>query len=144
MKLDDLLTEWEKDCKIDKLELDDESLKTVKLHSKYYSYYIKEKFLLLKLQKEYKELHLQKYEFYTQGPTPETKNLGWELPAKGCIIKSEVPIYMDADKHLIEMNLRIYSQKEKVDFLKDCIQFLNNRGYAIKNSIEFIRWSNGG
>jgi hypothetical protein len=105
--LDEILEEWRKDCDIDRTELGEESLKTIKLHAKYMALYKQEKLKLIKLKKDYPKLYLAKHEFYTQGPSKETKDLGWELPAKGAIIKQEVPIYLDADQQLIDANLRI-------------------------------------
>ncbi len=143
MKFEDLLSNWEKDSEIDRTELADESLKIPKLHHKYYSYYVIEKANLRKLEADYKKLKLEKHEFYTQGPNEETARKGWKLPARGLIIKADIPMYIESDEDIIELSLKIGIQQEKVDFLESVIKSIHNRGYAIRNAIDFIKWTSG-
>lgn len=144
MTLDQILEEWKKDCEIDRTELGDESLKTIFLHGKYIEMYKKEKLILIKLQKELPKLRLAKYEFYTMGPDEETQKLGWELPPRGAVIKSEAGEYMAADQDLINANLRIAVQQEKVDLLADIVKEVQNRRWAIRSAIDFQKWVSGG
>lgn len=136
MTVEDILSLWQKDSEIDKTELGDEAIKISKLLQKYYEIFINEKRILLKQEADFKTLKLEKYEFYTQGHNEETLEKGWELPAKGAIIKSEVPLYMEADKDLITMSLKIGNQKEKVEMLEFILKSLNNRGYNVRAAID--------
>lgn len=144
MTLEDILKMWVEDCIVDKTELADESLKTITLHGKYMEIYKKEKLILIKLQKELPKLRLAKREFYTMGPDEETQKLGWELPPRGAVIKSEVDEYLAADQDLINANLRSAVQQEKVDLLADIVKEVQNRRWAIKSAIEFIKFIQGG
>lgn len=144
MKFEDIFEQWNIDSFIDKTELADESLKIPKLHHKYYLMLVAEKSSLKKLESQLKELKLSKYEFYSQGHTEETKQLGWKLPARGMILKADIPVYMEADKDIIELSLKIGMQQEKVDFLESIIKSFQTRGYIIKNAIDFMRFSMGG
>ena len=144
MKIDDLLEEWSNDSVIDKTELGDEALRTISLHAKWIKLYFSEKAAFLKLRSQLSELELKKYEFYTTGHTPETKQLGWELPARGAIIKNEVERYMDADGELIQKRLGLALASEKVDYCKEIIKEINQRRWAIKNAIEWHKWTQGG
>jgi hypothetical protein len=143
MKLDEITSLWEQDSKIDKTELADESLKIPQLHHKYYKIYSNEKLILRKLNTEYKQLRLQKFEFYTQGPNEETEDKGWVLPAIGRILKVDVAQYIEADNDLIQLSLKIGIQEEKIEFLESIIKTLNNRGYNIHTALEFIKFMNG-
>lgn len=143
MKLEAIFEEWEKDSQIDKTELADESLKIPSLHHKYYRMYAHERLVLKKYEAEMKQLRLDKWEFYTQGPNEETRDKGWELPAKGLILKQEMPMYMEADKDIIELSLKIGMQQEKVDLLDSIIKSFTNRGFNIKSAIDFIRFTSG-
>ncbi len=143
MKLDEITSLWEQDSKIDKTELADESLKIPQLHHKYYKIYSNEKLILRKLNTEYKQLRLQKFEFYTQGPNEETEDKGWVLPAIGRILKADVAQYIEADNDLIQLSLKIGIQEEKIEFLESIIKTLNNRGYNIHTALEFIKFMNG-
>lgn len=144
MKFEDIFASWEKDSTIDRTELADESLKIPKLHHKYYSIYVAEKASLRKLESDMKKLKLDKYEFYTLGPNEETKDRGWRLPARGMILKADIPMYMESDQDMIDLSLKIGMQQEKVELLESIIKSLQTRGYLIKNAIDFTKFSMGG
>jgi len=144
MKIEQIFEEWEKDATIDKTELGDESIKIPKLHHKYYRVFISERLLLRKLEADLKQLKLEKYEFYTQGPSKETKDKGWELPARGVILKSDLPTYIDADKDIVELTLKIGYQQEKLELLESIIKSLQVRGYQIKAAIDWTKFTMGG
>lgn len=144
MKFEDIFEEWKTDSDIDRTDLAMESLKIPKLHHKYYMWYVAEKNVMRKLEAQMKELRLAKTEFYGQGHTNETKEKGWVLPARGMILKSDIPMYLEADKDIIDHSLKIGIQQEKVDFLESIIKSLQTRGYLIKNAIDFMKFQMGG
>jgi hypothetical protein len=143
MKIEDIFDLWKEDCDIDRTELGDETIKIAKLHSKYYQMFVVERLALRSLEAEMKQLKLDKHEFYTQGPNEESRERGWELPAKGLILKADMPLYMEADKDIIKLSLKIGLAQEKVEFLESIIKSLNNRGYNIKAAIDWFRFTNG-
>lgn len=143
MKIEDIFELWEKDSQIDRTELGDESLKIPQLHHKYFKIYSKERLLLRKLEADMKQLKLVKYEFYTQGPTDESHELGWIFPPAGKILKSEVSYYTEADQDIINLSLRIGMQQEKIDLLDSIIRTLNNRGYNIKSALDWEKFKVG-
>ena len=144
MKLEDIFALWEQDSQIDRNALDDEALKLSQLHHKYHRIYTNERLVLRKYEAELKTLKLDKYEFYTQGPTKETQDRGWQLPPIGKIIRSDVGQYLDADKDIIELNLRIGVQHEKIELLESIIKTISNRGFQIKTAVDWIKYTGGG
>ena len=144
MKFEEIFDEWKRDSEIDQTDLGNESLKIPKLHHKYYMMLLSERSSLRKLEAQMKQLKLSKYEFYSQGHTEETRKLGWELPPRGIILKADIPMYIEADKDLIDLSLKIGVQGEKVDFLDSILKTLQTRNFLIKNAIDFLRWTNGG
>jgi len=144
MKLDSIYALWAEDSKIDRMDLGEESLKISSLHQKYMEIYTNEKIVLRKYDSDLKVLKLEKYEFYTQGPTNETQERGWELPAIGKVIRSDVQQYVEADKDIIQLTLKIGIQHEKVSLLESIIKNLSNRGFQIKNAIDWIKYASGG
>lgn len=143
MTLDEIHDLWSNDSEVDKTELGDESLKIPKLHNKYYRIYSTEKLLLRKFESEMKALKLEKYEFYSQGPSKETEQKGWSLPAKGIILKQELPMYLEGDREIINMSLKIGLQQEKVELLESIIKSLTNRGFQIKAAIDWYKFTMG-
>ena len=143
MKIEDIQAMWSEDAKIDHTELSHEALRIPSLHSKYFNVFTAERLRLRKYEMELKKLKLEKYEFFTQGPTKETHDRGWKLPPVGKVIKSEVNSYIDADDDVINITLKIGIQQEKVEMLDSIIRSLNNRGFLIKNAIDFEKFKMG-
>lgn len=143
MKLEDIYVEWEKDSKIDPTELGSESIRIPELHNKYFKIFSNERLILRKYEAEMKSLKLEKYEFYTQGPTKESQEKGWYMPARGMILKQEMPMYMEGDRELIDMSLKIGYQQEKIELLESIIKSLTNRGFQIKAAIDWHRFTMG-
>jgi hypothetical protein len=143
MKLEEIYEQWDKDSSIDTTNLGDESIKIPSLHNKYFKVYTSEKLLLRKFEAEMKELKLEKYEFYTQGPTKESVEKGWSMPARGMILKQEMPMYMEGDKEIIALSLKIGYQQEKIELLESIIKSLVNRGFQIKAAIDWHKFTMG-
>jgi len=143
MKLDEILEWWSADCNVDRTELGDESLKIPKLHAKYLRVFTEERLLLRKMEEERKELFKLKHDYY-RGILPEEdlKANGWD-PFRLSIIKSDVPMYLEADQDVIKFNLRIAVQQEKVDTLESIIKSISNRGYLIKAAIDYEKFKVG-
>jgi len=143
MKLDDILALWDEDSTIDKQSLSDEALKISKLHHKYYRIFINERLTLRKYESDLKILKRDKFEFYTQGPTEETHNLGWKLPPIGRILKNDASMYVDTDQDIVSLSLKIGIQHEKVDLLESILKSFVGRGFNIKAAIEFEKFKMG-
>ena len=143
MKIEDIFEHWEKDSQIDKTELGDAALDIPKLHHKYFQFLVNEKMQLRKLEAEFKRLKLDKYEFLTQGPNEETKDKGWKLPAKGMILKGDIPMYMEADEDIINVSLKIGLQQEKVELLDSIVKTIINRNFIIRNAIDWQKFTMG-
>lgn len=143
MKLDEIHQLWADDCNINQMELGQESLKLPKLHAKYLNIMTQERMTLRKLEEERKELVKLKHDYY-RGILPEEdlKEHGW-TPFQLSVLKSDIPMHLDADQDIIKANLRIASQQEKVDVLEQIIRTIHNRGYLIKNAIEWEKFKVG-
>lgn len=143
MKLENIFELWEQDSVINRDNLDHESLNASKLHQKYHKIYTQERLTLRKYEAELKQLRLDKFEFYTQGPTKETVEKGWQLPPIGKILKADANTYVDADNDVVALSLKIGIQHEKIELLESIIKSIMNRGFQIKNAIEWIKFQNG-
>lgn len=143
MRLDEIQSEWEVDSKIDRTELGDESLRIVKMHAKYYKMFSDERLRLRKITSDFKELYRDKYEWYNGTLAKETMDHhGWE-PNPMKILRSDLSMYLEADKVMREAQMKIDLQQEKVDYLESIIKTLGVLGYNIKNAIEWTKFQNG-
>ena len=143
MTLDELFDIWEKDCKLDRTELGEASAKIPQLHHKYYKIYSQERLTLRKLEADHKKLYKDKWDYF-QGTMIQSdlEERGWD-PNPLKILKSDLSLYIDSDKDIINHMYKIEYQKEKIDFLDSVIRNINNRGFHIKNAIDWEKFKVG-
>lgn len=143
MKIEDIIEAWKKDCVIDQTSIGDESLNTAKLHAKYASLWTSEKIRLHQYYRQFKALKAEKEDFFFN-PTSEKVKEGWKIPPKGKLLKSEIPRFVEYDSDVLDMELKIGVQQEKIELLKSILGQISTRGFAIKNMLEDRRFMNGG
>lgn len=143
MKLDEIQIMWERDAQIDRTELGEESLRIPQLHSKYFKIFSQERLTLRKLEGDYKRLYKDKYEWYNGSIAEETlQQYEWQ-PNPLKILRTDIPMHIDADGDIQNLQLKIEMQKEKVDFVENIIKSLTTRGYQIKGAIEWEKFKMG-
>ena len=144
MKIDDIMALWEQDSRMDQTELGQESLKIPSLHHKYYKIYVEEALVLKKLEAQHNTLYKVKYEFYIGTIDQETlEQYGW-APNPLRILKQDIPMYLDSDSDMQLSQAKIDIQKQKLSFLESAIKTISNRGFLIKNAIDWERFKVGG
>lgn len=144
MKIDDIMSLWEQDAQIDNTELAKESLNIPLLHHKYFKILTQESILLKKLEYDYKTLYRLKYEYFMGTLDRETMiEKGWE-PNQLKILKQDLSIFIESDLDIQECTKKIDIQREKINFLESVIKNLNNRGFLIKNAIDWHKFQVGG
>jgi hypothetical protein len=143
MKIEDIVSEWDKDSKIDETELGDESVKIPKLHNKYLKIFMGERITLFKMKAENKRIRKTLLEYYLgELDRDELKELGRDQFYKK-LLKNEVDTYIESDNMFIEHTLKVSMQQEKVDYVEAIIKSLNSRGFQIKSAIDWFRFTNG-
>ena len=145
MTLTEILTQWEIDSVIDKVKLSTEALKSGQLHHKYINILVRENLQLAGMKTEYNTLLMDKYILYTEGAHDlETQKKHPYLPKSGKVLKSEVEKYLNADKDMIDMTMKLANQQEKVDLLRSIIKQIEKRSYDINNAIDHQKFMAGG
>lgn len=143
MKFEDIVSEWDKDCKMDETELGDESTKIPVVHNKYLKMYVGENSILKRLYAERAKLKRTLMEYYLgEMDREELDGINRDQFYKK-ILKNEVDTYIESDEMWIDMNLKLGIQQEKVNYLDAVIKSINNRGFQIKNAIDWLRFTNG-
>jgi hypothetical protein len=143
MTFEELQQEIEKDLAFDETQLDTESLRIPQLHNKYLKHLYSERLVLKKLRNDIGELTRLKHEYYT-GRIDETtlKEKGWE-PFQLRVLKNDVPMYLDGDKDILKLRGRIQLQEERVDFIEATVKYIANRGWLIRNAIDWKKFLGG-
>ncbi len=143
MTLEEIQSEWEKDSRIDRTELGEESIKIPALHSKYYRMFSRERLQLARLLEAMKLLKKDKHEYYSGNmDKDELAQHGWE-PFQLRVLKTDLPLHIDSDKDIVDSTLKIAYCREKVDFLEAIIRTLNLRSYQINNAINWEKFKVG-
>lgn len=141
MKIEDIMEETEAALQIDETRLDKESLETPKIYGRLLRLRTQEAYTLMKLKWQLKQLYQDKRDYYLGRSSPEVYK---EKPFDLKILKSEVDTYVNADEEIGDVSLKIEMQQEKVKYLEDALKQVANRGFQIKNAIDYQRMMNGG
>ena len=143
MKLEDIQEFWHKDREIDYSELGTESIKIPQIHDKYLKIYIDERIRLKGLEFELAKLVRTKTDFYSgRMPQEDLEKLGWE-PFLGRLLKNEINNYIESDDDVIKIKQQIIVLQEKNNYLDSIIKMINNRGFQIKNALDWLKFSHG-
>lgn len=140
MKISELEKIIEEDSNIDESDLSRASLNIPYLHAKYMKILNSEVKALFELDTEYSKIKAERTQYYL-GKAPEEVYKKQPLDHK--ILKTEVETHLNSDEQMISINTKRSMQKHKVEMIKDFIKTLAQRGYLIKNAIDFLKFKNG-
>lgn len=143
MSTEDISEIWAQDSRLDETNLLQESKRIPELHSKYYNMYIKEALKVRKLKADYKELEHAKTEYYNGNmDEEELRERGWK-PFRLKVIRQDLDKYIQADKDIINLSLKIDLYSARADYLEDIIKTIHSRNFIIRNMIEIIKFQHG-
>lgn len=144
MTLEEINEMWAKDARIDDTNLGGEATKIPQLHNKYYMLYSQEALRMRKYKAELKELEFAKYEYYIGTMTEEDmKTRGWK-PNPLKILRADVNKYIECDKEIIRISLKIDYHMQVANYLEDIIKQVNNRNFMIRAAIDWAKFQAGG
>ena len=139
--LDTIQEMWEKDAKIDRDNLHDESLNIPSLHAKYFQIYNTIFLLRKKAEQQRKNIRHERYEYFSGKADPDVY-IQNPFPKK-IRDKETMTKYLDADEKLSNASLKIEYYDTMLTYLESILKVIQNRTYQIKNAIEFMRFNAG-
>jgi|TARA_B110000977_G_scaffold57559_1_gene78181 hypothetical protein len=143
MSVEDISDIWAEDSTIDETNLGMAAKKIPELHNKYYTMYYKEALRVKKLRYDYKELELAKREWLDGSMAEEDlKDHGWK-PNPKKIIRQDLDKWIQADKDIIKLSLRIDYHTENANYLEDIIKTIHSRNFIIKSMIDVLKFQHG-
>ena len=143
MKIEEIYELWAKDSEIDQTNVSSESANIPKLHNKYFRIYMEEGLKLKQFRAKYKQLKLLKEQYYRgELDITELQEYGWD-PQPLKILRQDLPAYIDADKDMVDLSLKIGMQEEKVNYLEAIIKMISNRGFQLKTIVDWERFRTG-
>lgn len=148
INIDEVIQMWEVDSKIDKMNLDDSSIKSAALHSKYLQFYSATKMMLKQSEMKMVELRKNKWLWFNGKMTKQQMDeLGWKYdPFDGMVkpLKSDLEIFYDSDSDIMKLKAKLDYLTTALEVLKEIIDTIKWRHTHIKNAIDFLRFTAGG
>lgn len=142
--LETLKDEWEKDCQIDRDNLDEASIRTANLHQKYLNILTDYKLRLFKLEKEYLEMKGVRSRYYNgQLTKEELQQYKWQQYQYKTPLKSELERLLETDDNLLNILDRESYIKICFEYTEEILKSLRERNWQIRNAIEFIKFQAG-
>ena len=143
MKLEDIQELWHRDREIDYTELGTESIRIPLIHDKYLKIFTDERIRLKGFEFELSKLVRVKTEYYSgKMSQEELERRGWEQYL-GRLLKNEISNYIESDDDVIKVKQQLVVLQEKVSYLDSVIRMINNRGFQIKNALDWLKFTNG-
>ena len=132
---------WEKDAKIDRDNLHDESLNIPSLHAKYFQIYNTIFLLRKKAEQQRKNIRHERFEYFSGKADPDVY-IQNPFPKK-IRDKDTMTKYLDADEKLSNASLKIDYYDTMLVYLESILKVVQNRTYQIKNAIEWQKFIRG-
>ena len=140
MNLDELKLEVQADLKVNNEHLDTESLKNQEIKAKYLDIKSKYELLLFKAKGDYKRIYRDKWEYY--GGKADAK-IYVSKPFDIKVLKTDLSVYITSDEDIINAENKIGYLETVVEYIKGVIKSVDNRGWDIKNAIEWKKFEAG-
>ena len=141
MNLDQLKEEARKDLIIEnKEQLGSESLKNQKIKLKYLDQRSRFQLLLQKANGDYQRMYRQKWEYY--GGKADVK-VYVAKPFDLKVLKNDLAMYISSDEEIIELMDKIGYLEIVIKYIDGVIKSIDNRGWDIKNAIEWKKFEAG-
>ena len=140
MTLDELKEEVNNALKVNDERLDTEALKNQELYAKYLDHKSRFELLLHKAKGDYKKMYREKWEYY--GGKADAKIYA-SKPFDLKVLKTDLGVYISADEEIIDAENKIGYLETVVDYIKGVIKSVDNRGWDIKNAIEWKKFEAG-
>jgi len=147
INLEQILEMWKKDAVIDDVCLDEETLKSSKLHAKYLELFSMAKLMLKKKEMEQESMKKDKWLYYNgKMSQQDMDNRKWKYdPFDGMTkpLKSDMEMYYCTDEDMVRIRAQIDYQKTIIDTLEEIMGNIRWRHTHVKNILDFKKFTSG-
>ena len=140
MKIEDIKDMLERDKSIDYTQLDTASLKIPEQAVKYQQLAFEEQMVLRHLEREYNIMKLKRWMYYMGKASDEEYE---KEPFDHKVLKSDVNLFLEADKSLNDLKDRISLQSEKLKLVYEAGKIMQNKSFNIKNALDHQKFMGG-
>ena len=147
INLEQILEMWKNDAVIDDVCLDDETIKSSKLHAKYLELFSMAKLMLKKKEMEQESMKKDKWLYYNgKMSQQDMDNRKWKYdPFDGMTkpLKSDMEMYYCTDEDMVRIRAQIDYQKTIIDTLEEIMGNIRWRHTHVKNILDFKKFTSG-
>lgn len=141
---DELMTEWEKDCTIDRTDLMSTMYSHPILHSKYLTHLQTYKVQLRKCIMKYQSMRLLRQRYFNGEMTKDMLDAqGWEQYLLKRPMKSEMEAMLDASPDLQLLQEKSLYIEGLVQAVESIMKDINSRYFLFKNLVEYEKFQAG-
>jgi len=142
--LEQLQEMWQEDCKVDELNLGQESTKIPELHSKYLNHLTTLRLQCRKAQSELMKLRRLKWKYYRgELDQKELNELGWDQYLGNAPLNNQMNDILDTDQEIIKLTDKLEYVNTCLTFVESCMKSISSRSFDIKNAIEWTKFTQG-
>jgi len=142
--LKELQDMWQEDCKVDELNLGQESTRIPELHSKYLNHLFTLRLQCRRSQSELFKMRRLKWKYYRgELDQKELNERGWDQYLGNAPLNNQMNEFLDTDEDVIKLT-------DKLEYLNTCLTLcesvmksISSRSFDIKNAIEWTKFTNG-
>ena len=142
--LQELQDMWQEDCKVDELNLGQESTRIPELHSKYLNHLSTLRLQCRRAQSELFKMRRLKWKYYRgELDQKELNEKGWDQYLGNAPLNNQMNEFLDTDEDVIKLT-------DKLEYLNTCMSLcegvmksISSRSFDIKNAIEWTKFTNG-
>lgn len=145
MLLQEIKDEWELDQDFKREDAGNAAIDTVKLQAKYIDILVAERIFLNDLTTQRDILQHDLREWYLKRESPDTRKLLGKTTGcpLGGIVAANASVYVARDNAMIACALNISRQDIKVEYIKDILAALKDRGWGLTRYIEWTKFKSG-
>jgi hypothetical protein len=147
MNLEQILKMWKEDVVIDDVCLDEETIKSSKLHAKYLELFSMAKLQLKRKEIEHESIKKDKWLYYNGKMTQQDMDKrNWKYdPFDGMTkpLKSDMDMYYSTDEDLTRIKAQIDYQKAIIETLEEIMGNIRWRHTHVKNILDFKKFTSG-
>jgi hypothetical protein len=144
INLEELQNMWKEDCKVDELNLGQESTRIPELHSKYLNHLSTLRLQCRRSQSELFKMRRLKWKYYRgELDQKELNERGWDQYLGNAPLNNQMNEFLDTDEDVIKLT-------DKLEYLNTCLTLcesvmksISSRSFDIKNAIEWTKFTNG-
>jgi|TARA_B110000977_G_scaffold183638_1_gene246479 hypothetical protein len=105
--------------------------------------YYNEALRVKKLKGDYKELEMDKRDYYSGEMAEEDLRVrGWK-PFQRKVIRADLDKHIQSDRDVINLSLKIDFHSENANYLESIIKTIHSRNFIIKSMVDVIKFQAG-